>query len=79
MNSLPHPNFMIKAFEICKLNEELPHLKYNFEDEIFHKGNLIEKNLSPIGTLENYTTFVYKYSCYNNYVLMIDAIKTFSY
>ena len=79
MNSLPHPNFMIKAFEICNLNEELPELKYNFEDEVFHKDNLIEKNLSPIGTLENYTTFVYKYSCYDNYVLMIDAIKTFSY
>ena len=79
MNTLPHPTYMIKAFESCDFNKELPKFKNNFEEKIFKEKNLIENNLNPIGNFENYTTFVYKYSCHDNYKLMIDAIKTFSY
>ena len=77
-NRLPHPNYMYKAFKSCNFNEELPHLKNNFEETIFQENNLIDNILSPISNLENFETFVYKYSCHDNYKLMISANKNFN-
>ena len=77
-NRLPHPNYMNKAYQSCNFKEELPNIKNNFEDEIFTKNNLIDNILSPIGNLENFETFVYKYSLNDNYKLMISANKNFN-
>ncbi len=77
-NRLPHPNYMNKAYQSCNFKEELPHINDNFEDDIFNKNNLNDKILSPISNLENFETFVYKYSCLDNYKLMISANKNFN-
>ena len=50
-----------------------------FENKLFKNEEFYENNQIMISSLENFTTFIYKYSLLNSHNLMVKAFQNFNY
>ena len=73
-----HPIVAKKIYEQYKDNL-FKGLKEIDEEEIFSDENIDDISPLPIGEIENFETFVYKYSTHENPKLMANGITLFSY
>ena len=77
---LTHLKEMEKLYKINpNIKEKLPKVDENTENNIFENNEIDDEINNPIGIIDNYQNFIYKFSLYENYEIMLKFQKHFSF